>query len=1120
MPLWLLLLSLVAVPVFALNTIAYDLDIKIDPVSHGLEAAMTIELPEELAGATVDFLLTNAVEIVESNPPVRRLSAEDAEGFSGINGASSELVSADHTARYQVSLAPGRRTLTLRYVGEIYFPLGDLKEEYTRGFRETAGIIGDEGLYLAGTSLWYPYFGDRLLSFSLRTNVPKGWHVISQGNGSSRNEQNKAIWDSGGAMDEIYLVGGPLVLYTEPAGAVEAQVFLREADDELAQKYLTATSQYIEMYRGLIGPYPYNKFALVENFWETGYGMPSFTLLGSQIIRFPFILTSSYPHEILHNWWGNSVFVDYASGNWAEGLTAYMADHLMKEQQGQGREYRRDTLKKYRDFVKEDRDFPLREFRSRHSAATEAVGYGKTMMGFHMLRRRLGDDAFRTALAGFYLGHRGERAGFDAVRGQFEQAAGQDLAQFFEQWVDWTGAPDLRVRDVGVQADKSGYRVSGALVQAQQGSAYNSIVPVAVSTSDGIEIESVALTGKTTRFTIETAAPPLLLEIDPDFDMFRLLDARETAPSIGQIFGEAQILAVLPSNDTPQMIDAYRQLAEAWRSDVHDISIVMDNELRGLPRERAAWLFGRTNRLAADLLKSSAELGLDVDNEGIDAAGQRIPFQDHSLVLIRRHPQDDSKAVGWITVDPPAAFAGLARKLPHYGKYSYLGFAGNEPANRVKGEWAATDSPLRVDLRQPAERAVGPALASPRPSRRALAELPPIFSAERLMAHVRHLADPAFEGRGLGSAELERAANYIAAEFERIGLRPGGNGGSYFQTFSVPEGEDGQPHEVRNVIAYLPGVNPAYRGQAALITAHYDHLGHGWPDSRVAEQGKIYPGADDNASGVAVMLELAAAFAKGPAPQRDLVFVAFTAEEAGLLGSSHFVANPSPVPLDGIIGVINMDTVGRLGDKELSVFGADSASEWQHIFRGVSFVTGIKSKNIPGALDSSDHQSFIVKGVPGVQISSGANFDYHRPSDTVDKVDAAGLVKVATFVREAASYLTQREDRLTLAELPQGAAPARGASTGQGRRRVSMGTMPDFAYQGDGVRIEAIVPDSPAAKSGLQAGDVVTLIDDEPVKNLQGFTDVLKTLSPGQTVSVTAVRDGKERVTDVTLVAR
>ena len=312
-------------------------------------------------------------------------------------------------------------------------------------------------MYLAGGTLWYPYLSDELVSFELTAAAPDGWHLISQGNGTSRDQAGLARWDSGGLVDEIYLVGGPLTAYQEAAGAVAAQVYLREPDAALADRYLSATAQYIEMYRGLIGPYPYGKFALVENFWETGYGMPSFTLLGPQIIRFPFILTSSYPHEILHNWWGNSVFVDYPTGNWCEGLTAYMADHLMKEQVDQAAEYRRDTLKKYRDFVRDGRDFPLTEFRSRHSAATEAVGYGKTLMGFHMLRRQLGDDAFTTALARFYREHRGSKAGFGDIRAQLEQVSGQDLELFFEQWVELAGAADLRLDAVEVQTTHDGF---------------------------------------------------------------------------------------------------------------------------------------------------------------------------------------------------------------------------------------------------------------------------------------------------------------------------------------------------------------------------------------------------------------------------------------------------------------------------------------------------------------------------------------------------------------------------------------------------------------------------------------------------------------------------------------
>ena len=173
---------------------------------------------------------------------------------------------------------------------------------------------------------------------------------------------------------------------------------LRTPDQALADRYLDATAQYIEMYRGLLGPYPYSKFALVENFWETGYGMPSFTLLGEQVIRFPFILTSSYPHELLHNWWGNSVFVDFAGGNWCEGLTAYLADHLFAEQRGQGAEHRRAILQRVTSYVTPANDFPLSKFEGRYNAATEAVGYGKAAMVWNMLREKVGDARFVDAL--------------------------------------------------------------------------------------------------------------------------------------------------------------------------------------------------------------------------------------------------------------------------------------------------------------------------------------------------------------------------------------------------------------------------------------------------------------------------------------------------------------------------------------------------------------------------------------------------------------------------------------------------------------------------------------------------------------------------------------------------
>lgn len=702
----------------------YTLQVQIDPGTHLINIHARIELPDSYADQAVEFVLTDAVEILESSLPVEKLAYDGSAAFSGINGSSVDLTETGHLARYRVQFGAAPASLDVHYKGAMNFALGGQKEQYTRGFQSTAGIVGEEGIYLAGSSLWYPYFSNELLSFKLTANVPDGWHLISQGNGSSANKEGFSTWDSAGLVDEIYLVGGPLVKYKEAAGAVAAEVYLHEPDVALAEKYLSATAQYLELYRGLIGPYPYGKFALVENFWETGYGMPSFTLLGPQVIRFPFILTSSYPHEVLHNWWGNSVFVDYDTGNWCEGLTAYLADHLMQELRGTGIAWRRDTLKKYRDFVNDGSDFPLTEFRSRHSAATEAVGYGKVAMGFHMLRRQIGDETFRLALQRFYRTNRGSKASFADVRQSFEESSEQDFSEFFTQWVEWTGAPQLELGKVSVSSEHSGYRLRGVLRQVQEGAVYAIKVPLYVTTDQGLEEFALDVTSADSKFDVAVAGRPLLVEVDPEFDLFRLLDPRETAPSIGQIFGEQEILAIVPAGAAADELHRYEALIDQWRSEAHSITVISDADLDEIPADRAVWLLGQNNRSAIELFGRDPAVDVDIGADTLLIGGESVSQHEHSTVIVRRHPLNVAKAIGWISVAPDAAFEGVAGKLPHYGKYSYLAFEGDEPVNVLKGEWAATDSPLRVDVRQRNGQFDSALQAARPPQREALAKLP------------------------------------------------------------------------------------------------------------------------------------------------------------------------------------------------------------------------------------------------------------------------------------------------------------------------------------------------------------------------------------------------------------
>ena len=1118
----LLLFARPALDAAAAGPVRHALSVTLTPATHRLAVTDTLTWGEGSA-APGEFLLGASLKVTAATPAVTEVPLGDTSPFFGNNGGSGALDPA-RVKRYKFASTPSG-SASVTYEGVVNTPLSAQEEEYARGFRETPGLIGPEGVYLAGATFWYPHVSQGLVTFSLEAKLPDGWQVVSQGKGTSRDGRGVATWTSPEPMDEIYLVGGPLRVYRDAAGAVETLVYLREQDDALARKYLDATAQYLEMYRGLIGPYPYGKFAMVENFWETGYGMPSFTLLGPSVLRFPFILTSSYPHEILHNWWGNSVFVDYETGNWCEGLTAYLADHLIQEQRGTGATYRRNTLQKYRDYVASGsgRDFPLTAFRSRHSAATEAIGYGKMLMGAHMLRLHMGDQKFTQFLQRFYREQRGKVSTFADFRRVAESVHGQPLTRFFDDWIVRAGAPALTIENVQVTKDATGYVTRGELVQspAEDGQGhYAFAVPLALQTAKGATPAVVAATAVRTPFSIASREEPILLHVDPQFDVFRRLDPRETPSSLSTIFGDPKVTAVLPSSE-PEEASRFREMLKSWNSPSQVVEMVGDNEITTLPSDRSVWLLGRTNKLASQATKH--ETRFVASDKAWSFAGERLDLDNHTGVVVVRHPGNPSKAVGWMVISPRAAYAGTARKLPHYGRYSFLGFEGDEPVNTIKGEWTTEDSPTRVDLRPASARAT--AVPAPvLPPRKALVDLPPVFSTKALTDHVTFLTAPEREGRGVGTAGLDAAADYIAAEFKKLGLDPIGADG-YFQPFTIENGPGNAPARVKNVIGLLKGTKADWAQQAVILSAHYDHLGRGWPDARAGEEGKLHPGADDNASGVAVMLELARVLASGERPQRSIVFAAFTGEEAGLRGARYFIEHPVGAPLAGIRGVVNVDTVGRLRSGKVQVLGAGTATEWQHIFRGGSFVTGVESTSIPGNAEASDQRAFIERGIPAVQIFTGPHEDYHRIGDTADKVDIAGLVKVAALVKEAVAYLAERPEPLTVTiQAAPGGAPQTDSGGAQARpaaaRRVTFGAVPDFAFQGTGVRLSGVTPGSPAEKTGLKEGDVITKVGGTAVASLAEFSNVLRGLTAGQSVDVVYLRDGREQTATVTVVER
>jgi hypothetical protein len=1104
----------VAATSVAAGTVHHDLVVRIEPAEQRLHVLDRVSFAEVVTAdesGAYRFILHAGLE-PRVTTPGWRLQAQEGPveaGFLGINATTDtvpENVPLEAFLLVPVDDAPGPAELA--YGGVIHHELATQGEEYQRSFSETPGIIGERGVFLAGTSFWVPTFGDGLMTFDLEIGgLAPPWDVVSQGRRTRHEVDGEGFrttaWSLEHPTEEVYLIAGPWHEYRREAGDVEIFAFLRDADPALAQKYLDATGRYLELYQGMLPPYPYASFALVENFWETGYGMPGFTLLGPRVIRFPWILTSSYPHELLHNWWGNSVYVDFESGNWCEGLTAYMADHLFAEQRGEGATYRRATLKKFTDMVSTGEDFPLAEFGSRHSAASEAVGYGKSLMLYHMARRAVGNEAFLAALSLFDREHRFSRSSFSDIAEAFTDETGGDWVPFIEEWVERTGAPQFEIREARVEEGAPGeapWRVAIHLRQVQNEEPFPVTVPVAV-TIEGREEPIWAEAGSCARdciVEVPCAARPLRVDVDPAFDVMRRLDPLEVPPALSTVFGGSDQIFVLPSAASDEEVAAWRQLAADWaRPD--EPRVVLDSELSTLP-DTPTWVLGWQNRFGSGIADLLADQGVDLGADSVKVAGDELPHSDHSLVVVARAPGDPTAAVAWITASPSEAIPGLARKLPHYTRYSYLGFRGTEPENMAKGMWQPLSSPLVRNLSD------GEMPPLKLPAREPLAELPPAYDAQSLRRMVAELAGPALEGRGLGSEGLLRATAMVEDRLASMGLEAAGVDG-FRQGWRWTGGEPEREMELVNLIARIPGRDPKLANEPVVVIAHLDHLGRGWPDVRAGNEGEIHPGADDNASGVSVLLELASAMAAEPARPRPVVFAVVTGEEAGLLGSRHLLSTMAAETKP--FACVNLDTVGRLADGKLFVLNADSAREWRFIFMGVGYTTGAPVAVVSEPLDASDQVACIENGVPAIQLFTGPTPDYHRPSDSIDTIDADGMVVVTEAAHEAIGYLAERTDPLTVT-IADGAEEAAAPQPPKTQRRASLGTMPDFAFEGPGVRVQQVMPGSAAEKAGIQAGDVLVALDGEAVTDLRTYSVLLKARSPGDEVKITVSRDGEE----------
>ena len=402
---------------------------------------------------------------------------------------------------------------------------------------------------------------------------------------------------------------------------------------------------------------------------------------------------------------------------------------------------------------------------------------------------------------------------------------------------------------------------------------------------------------------------------------------------------------------------------------------------------------------------------------------------------------------------------------------------------------------------------------------RARAQNPALADTARIRDDIRYLASDALDGRLTGYPGNDSAAAYLAHRFRELRLTPGGDGGTWLQHWTAGSTVATRAATVagrgtENVVAVLPG-RGSLASQDLVIGAHFDHLGNGPFGSNASGDSThlIHHGADDNASGTAGVLEIARLLSGlRERDRRTIVFVLFSGEEEGDLGSAWYADHPV-VPMDSTLAMLNLDMVGRMRDGRLLVLGVKSAAEWQPLLDSVNAAYRLDVHASGDGWGPSDQSSFFAKQRPVLQFFTDLHLDYHRPSDTWDKINAAGVADVAAFTADLARRLAARPGPLTFQDAP---LPQAAAGTGE---RPYLGTIPDMTGEPGGVRLSGVTAGSPADMAGVKAGDVLVGIGADSIGNLNDFQNALVRRHPGDTVEV-RVRRGDRTLSLVAVLGR
>ena len=552
--------------------------------------------------------------------------------------------------------------------------------------RDTLGqprpVAGARGSFLPGAARWHPALGEALEGYRVTIEVPEGQRALVAGRLLEERVSGaryRARFEYPHPAQDIDLIAGPYriedrAVRTAAGSAVRLRTYFHPEIAPLGPGYLDAVLGYLDRYEAWIGAYPHTEFSVVSSPTPTGFGMPSLTYLGIDVLRLPFIRFTSLGHEVLHNWWGNGVHVDPAQGNWSEGLTTFMADYRYQEERSE-QAARDQRLAWLRDFaaLPPGEDRPLAQFVARHHGASQIVGYHKAAMTFFMLRELIGEPAFDAGIREFWRAQRFRAASWGDLQRAFEQTAQRDLAAFFAQWLERTGAPALRLVEARAAQDGASWQVTAML--AQDATPYRLRVPLVAHTDQGAHTELVDLRSARESVAFRTTARPRALELDPELRLFRRLAPGEASPILRQAMLDPATAVVLVSGgDAARAARALAGRVLEHAPQVHPATAELPDVpvlAIGLAAEVDAWL---------------AQQGLAPRPPEVAAKGSA-----QAWAATRR----DGRALMVVSARDAAALEALARPLPHYGRQSWIAFEGAKAAAR--GVWPRVPQRVRLD---------------------------------------------------------------------------------------------------------------------------------------------------------------------------------------------------------------------------------------------------------------------------------------------------------------------------------------------------------------------------------------------------------------------------------------